>query len=673
MNPVEIAKGIYWVGSGDHSAGMNCNPYLLVDGEEAVLIDPGSVLDFQAVRESVSSIVDPRKIKNIILHHPDPDLASSLPLLESAGVSARVVTHWRSAILIRYYGSNLPYYLVNRREYKLALASGRILEFVLAPYLHFPSAIMTYDAATKTLFSSDLFGALIPAWSLWAGQDYEELMKSYHEQYMPSNEVIRPVIEHLMEMDIATIAPQHGSVIREDVPKYMRALRELDCGLYLSPVKKDLARAGHYAGLLTMVVRRMFAQMGRDEVLEVLKDSPVIVGESGEVMPLAGSSTQDLWERFFETVLERKGERWLSLLESLVTRLVNEYGIPYPAVYKSYVYRATLATGKLKGECTEPVPQAQEAPQPAKKHETWTIIDPLTELYNEGFMRQYLKKEIEAAGREQFKFGLIFMEIDNIVLINNKFGRTAGDETISHLAYLLRRVPQTGDAMHNDLIFKLNGAGFVYFMPEGSKEELVKVAESIRRNINNSEIFITSITVSMGIVNHEDISDEHLTPDDAVAAVYDTGRMKVRIARKTGKDTVYDRVRLDEYTETSGRLLIVDTDKVNRELLKKSFEVLKYSVETCADGAAALELCEKERPAAVISELMIPKLDGFGLRQKMMESTTLKDVPFILVSHEKNEASIQRALALRIRHYFKKPYFQSEIVGVVKGIIDESV
>ena len=66
---VEIAKNIYWVGGRGQQGGLNCNPYLLVDEEEALLIDPGSVLDFEDVLENVLSIVPLEKIKYVILHH----------------------------------------------------------------------------------------------------------------------------------------------------------------------------------------------------------------------------------------------------------------------------------------------------------------------------------------------------------------------------------------------------------------------------------------------------------------------------------------------------------------------------------------------------------------------------------------------------------------------------
>ena len=72
------------------------------------------------------------KIKFIILSHPDPDLASSTPLFEKNGVRAQIVTHWRSANMIKYYGIRSPFYLIDEHQYELTLKSGRKLSFILS-------------------------------------------------------------------------------------------------------------------------------------------------------------------------------------------------------------------------------------------------------------------------------------------------------------------------------------------------------------------------------------------------------------------------------------------------------------------------------------------------------------------------------------------------------------
>lgn len=69
-----------------------------------VLIDPGSVLDFEAVYRNVTRLVPIEKVKYVVLHHQDPDLCASVPLFEKMGAKFQIVTHWRSQTLIKYYG-----------------------------------------------------------------------------------------------------------------------------------------------------------------------------------------------------------------------------------------------------------------------------------------------------------------------------------------------------------------------------------------------------------------------------------------------------------------------------------------------------------------------------------------------------------------------------------------
>ena len=216
--PREIASGVFWVGAAHQAAPLNCNPYLLVDGNEAVLIDPGSPLDFPEVLKNVQSLIALSQIKYIVLQHQDPDFCAATPLFEQAGFVGQLATHWRAAHLIKYYGVTSSFYLVNEHNWELAFGNDRKIMFVPTPYLHFPGAIASYDPSSRVLFSSDLFGAFADNCPLfadeWPGQNYQEAMQSFHEHYMPSNAILRPVMENLAQFDIACIAPQHGSVIR---------------------------------------------------------------------------------------------------------------------------------------------------------------------------------------------------------------------------------------------------------------------------------------------------------------------------------------------------------------------------------------------------------------------------------------------------------------------------
>ncbi len=133
----KIVDGIYWVGGREQDGGLHCNPYLIVDGGEGILLDPGSVLDFEDVYENVCNILPIDQIRYVILHHQDPDLCSAVPLFEKKGGIFKIVTHWRTQTLVKYYGIQSDYYIVNENDFKLTLKSGRTLGFILTPYLQF--------------------------------------------------------------------------------------------------------------------------------------------------------------------------------------------------------------------------------------------------------------------------------------------------------------------------------------------------------------------------------------------------------------------------------------------------------------------------------------------------------------------------------------------------------
>ncbi|MBU0574351.1 MAG: MBL fold metallo-hydrolase [Candidatus Margulisiibacteriota bacterium] len=231
---VQIADGVYWVGFYDSHANFHCNPYLIVDHDEAILIEPGSVPHFPIVARKVISVIDPKKISYILLSHQDPDLAGSLPVFEDLinNPELKIVTSERASFLISFYGIRSPYYLVDKNDLKLKLKSGRELTFILTPYLHSPAAFVTYDTKSRILFSGDLFGAFSDSWELYAKDSYNNDMKKFHVPYMPSNDVLASAMKNIEKLDIEMIAPQHGSIIKKDLVKSsIGFLKDLKCGV----------------------------------------------------------------------------------------------------------------------------------------------------------------------------------------------------------------------------------------------------------------------------------------------------------------------------------------------------------------------------------------------------------------------------------------------------------
>lgn len=211
---VEVAPNVWWVGFFDRTANFHCNPYLIECGDEAVLIDPGSIPHFPIVARKVSSVIKFSQIRYIVIHHQDPDLASNIAVFEKLinRDDLEIVTSERAALFTTYYGYKSPHRMIE--EGSLKLGDVRF-EFIATPHLHAPGAFVSYDKANKILFSSDIFGAFSDKWDLYAKKDYGQQMEAFHQFYMPVTGLIRKQMDEFRKLDIELIAPQHGSVIGE--------------------------------------------------------------------------------------------------------------------------------------------------------------------------------------------------------------------------------------------------------------------------------------------------------------------------------------------------------------------------------------------------------------------------------------------------------------------------
>ena len=230
---IKIAPNTYWIGFYDKKADFHCNPYLVVVGGEAILIDPGSIPHFPIIARKASSVIEFNKIRYIIIHHQDPDLASNIAVFEKLinRKNLKVITTERASLLTNYYGFETPYRFVEEGP---LLFHGRIFKFIKTPYLHSPGAFATYDVKNKILFSSDIFGAVSSNWNIFAGKNYPVKMYQFHHNFMPPGNIMERQMVEFEKLDLNLIAPQHGSVIRKEfIKENIAALKTMPVGGYL--------------------------------------------------------------------------------------------------------------------------------------------------------------------------------------------------------------------------------------------------------------------------------------------------------------------------------------------------------------------------------------------------------------------------------------------------------
>lgn len=250
--PVQVAQGIYWVGFRDELSNMTCNPYLIIEGKHAALIDSGSRADFSEVMMKVLQTgVDPRKITTLIYQHYDPDLCGSMPnfidMLDNPNL--KIISEKKNNAFISFYISRDHYDLlqsIQSHGYALNL-NGRVLDFIATPYSHSPGSFVTYDRKTQTLFSSDLFGSYATQWDLflklnktcYSCRNREDCpnkilacpitdILAFHKEIFPCNKALRFAMSTIKNIPIKRIAPQHGNILceKEDIAMI---IQELEC------------------------------------------------------------------------------------------------------------------------------------------------------------------------------------------------------------------------------------------------------------------------------------------------------------------------------------------------------------------------------------------------------------------------------------------------------------
>ena len=107
--------------------------------------------------------------------------------------------------------------------------------------------------------------------------------------------------------------------------------------------------------------------------------------------------------------------------------------------------------------------------------------------------------------------------------------------------------------------------------------------------------------------------------------------------------------------EGGARLLVVDDNRVNRLLLIRTLEMQGHSAVGAENGRVALEMLEHERFDLVLLDINMPEMDGFQVLERLLASSTLRDLPVIVTSAVEGMDSVVRCIELGAEDYLHKP------------------
>ena len=231
----KMTEDLYWVGGNDRRLalfenvypiprGVSYNAYVVLD-EKTVLLDTVDNSVSPIFFENLAHVLNGRKLDYLIVNHMEPDHAATIEAVVLRYPEVTLVCNKKTAQMMKNFFS----FDVDSRVHLVAemdtLCTGKhTFAFVMAPMVHWPEVMVTYDATTKTLFAADAFGTFgalggnlyadevnfQTEWLDDARRYYTNIVGKYGTQ-------VQALLKKAATIEIETICPLHGPVWRKDI------------------------------------------------------------------------------------------------------------------------------------------------------------------------------------------------------------------------------------------------------------------------------------------------------------------------------------------------------------------------------------------------------------------------------------------------------------------------
>ncbi|GHE54635.1 response regulator [Streptomyces longispororuber] len=119
----------------------------------------------------------------------------------------------------------------------------------------------------------------------------------------------------------------------------------------------------------------------------------------------------------------------------------------------------------------------------------------------------------------------------------------------------------------------------------------------------------------------------------------------------------------------SGRVLVVDDNKVIRQLIRVNLELEGFEVVTAADGAECLDVVHQVRPDVVTLDVVMPRLDGLRAAARLRADPRTRHLPLVVVS-ACTQYEVEAGLDVGVDAFLAKPFEPSELVEVVRQLVE---
>ena len=234
-----IKEDLFWVGGTDRRLalfenafpiprGVSYNAYVLMD-EKTVLFDTVDKAVGQQFFENLEAVLKGRELDYVVVDHMEPDHCATLGEVAARYPDAKVVCNAKTVSIIKqFYDFDIDARALVVKEGDTLNTGKHSLTFVMAPMVHWPEVMVTYDTTDKILFSADAFGTFgAMNGNLYADEvnferDWLDDARRYYTnivgKFGPS---VQALLKKAAGLEISMICPLHGPIWRENISWYV--------------------------------------------------------------------------------------------------------------------------------------------------------------------------------------------------------------------------------------------------------------------------------------------------------------------------------------------------------------------------------------------------------------------------------------------------------------------
>ena len=230
MRDITISDSVLYIGVDDKTLdlfesqyeipnGVSYNSYVILDEKVAVM----DTVDARATKEwleNLDAALSGRNVDYLVVSHMEPDHAASIAVLAERFPEMKIVGNAKTFTMIsQFFAMDVTDRQVVVKEGDTLSLGTHTLQFFMAPMVHWPEVMVTYEQSEKILFSADgfgKFGALDAdeAWTCEARRYYFNIVGKYGAQ-------VQALLKKAATLDIQKICPLHGPILKEDLGYYI--------------------------------------------------------------------------------------------------------------------------------------------------------------------------------------------------------------------------------------------------------------------------------------------------------------------------------------------------------------------------------------------------------------------------------------------------------------------